>query len=79
MTDFDDLPGEYDSSFKQFLWAYSGGELVCTIDYCNLTRSAYLFKAYAGKSEVTGILCTTTVRTIERAAEMYFCNRPALT
>jgi hypothetical protein len=74
MNDFNDLPGVPDSSFKQFLWAYSGGELVCTIDYCPLSKSAYLLSAFAGKNEVTRIICNFTRQSIERSAECYFSN-----
>jgi hypothetical protein len=74
MSEFDDLDGAPDSSFRRFLWAYVDGELVCTIDYCEQTKSAYLLHAWAGHSDVSRILCSTTIRTIERSAECYFSS-----
>jgi hypothetical protein len=74
MGEFDNPLGTIDSSFRRFLWAYVDGELVCTIDYCEQTKSAYLLHAWAGHSDVSRILCSTTIRTIERSAECYFSS-----
>lgn len=74
MSEFNDLPGVPDSSFRRFLWKYTDGELVCTIDYCPLSKSAYLLSAFAGNSDVSRIICNFTRQSIERSAECYFSN-----